>query len=130
MTDRELQALPDSVAKGKFDKPLDEYSWKTTSAPSRDQAGRLRRSHHRRLADGLVRRADVPVPDAAVRDAPMTRRAQARAGMTLMELVIGLAITGMMAAAGAARVRVDHRPPPRDSRRVGRRPSARRRCAR
>lgn len=39
LTDRELQALPDSVAGGKFDKPLDEYSWKTTSTPVSDQAG-------------------------------------------------------------------------------------------
>jgi len=39
MTDRDLQALPDSVAAGKFDKPLDEYSWKTTSTPLDDQAG-------------------------------------------------------------------------------------------
>jgi type II secretory pathway pseudopilin PulG len=39
LTDRELQALPDSVADGKFDKPLDEYSWKTTSTPVSDQAG-------------------------------------------------------------------------------------------
>jgi prepilin-type N-terminal cleavage/methylation domain-containing protein len=39
LTDRELQALPDSVASGKFDKPLDEYTWKTTSTPLSDQAG-------------------------------------------------------------------------------------------
>jgi type II secretory pathway pseudopilin PulG len=39
LTDRELQALPDSVEKGKFDAPLDEYSWKTTSTPLADQAG-------------------------------------------------------------------------------------------
>ena len=39
LTDRELQALPDSVEKGKFDAPLDEYSWKTTSTPLSDQAG-------------------------------------------------------------------------------------------
>jgi len=39
LNDRELQALPDSVEKGKFDPPLDEYSWKTTSAPFADQAG-------------------------------------------------------------------------------------------
>jgi type II secretory pathway pseudopilin PulG len=39
LTDRELQALPDSVEKGKFDAPLDEYSWKTTSTPLPDQAG-------------------------------------------------------------------------------------------
>lgn len=39
LNDQQLQALPDSVASGKFDKPLDEYSWKTTSAPVADQAG-------------------------------------------------------------------------------------------
>ncbi|MDR1989677.1 MAG: type II secretion system GspH family protein [Acidobacteriaceae bacterium] len=39
LTDRELQALPDSITSGKFDKPLDEYTWKTTSAPLSDQAG-------------------------------------------------------------------------------------------
>ena len=39
LTDRELQALPDTVESGKFDKPLDEYSWKTTSAPVSEQAG-------------------------------------------------------------------------------------------
>src|SRR5581483_7877036 len=46
---------------------------------------------------------------SAVGDAPMTRRV--RAGMTLMELVIGLAITGMMATAGAAAFTsiIDHR---------------------
>jgi type II secretory pathway pseudopilin PulG len=39
MTDRELQALPDSVESGKFLAPLDAYSWKTTSTPSEEQAG-------------------------------------------------------------------------------------------
>jgi type II secretory pathway pseudopilin PulG len=39
LTDQELQALPDSVSSGTFPKPLDEYSWKTTSAPLADQAG-------------------------------------------------------------------------------------------
>jgi type II secretory pathway pseudopilin PulG len=39
LTDRELQALPDSVGSGKFLPPLDEYSWKTTSDPVSDQAG-------------------------------------------------------------------------------------------
>ena len=39
LTDRELQALPDTVESGKFDKPLDEYSWKTTSTPVSEQAG-------------------------------------------------------------------------------------------
>jgi prepilin-type N-terminal cleavage/methylation domain-containing protein len=39
LTDRELQALPDSVAAGKFDKPLDEYTWKTSSTTLADQAG-------------------------------------------------------------------------------------------
>jgi type II secretory pathway pseudopilin PulG len=39
LNDRELQALPDSVESGKFPAALDEYSWKTTSAPVSDQAG-------------------------------------------------------------------------------------------
>jgi type II secretory pathway pseudopilin PulG len=39
MTDRELQALPDSVASGKLSRPLDDYQWKTTAAPIDDQAG-------------------------------------------------------------------------------------------
>jgi type II secretory pathway pseudopilin PulG len=39
MTDRELQALPDSVESGKFLAPLDEYTWKTTSTASEEQAG-------------------------------------------------------------------------------------------
>jgi hypothetical protein len=39
MSDRELQALPDSVSKGEFAAPLDEYSWTTTSDPYSDQAG-------------------------------------------------------------------------------------------
>jgi type II secretory pathway pseudopilin PulG len=39
LTDRELQALPDSVEKGKFDKPLDEYTWTTSSAPVSDLPG-------------------------------------------------------------------------------------------
>jgi type II secretory pathway pseudopilin PulG len=39
MTDQQLQSLPDSVTKGRFDKPLDAYSWTTTSAPVADQAG-------------------------------------------------------------------------------------------
>lgn len=37
--DTDLQALPDSVAKGTFDKPLDDYSWIATSKPYSDQAG-------------------------------------------------------------------------------------------
>jgi type II secretory pathway pseudopilin PulG len=37
--DADLQALPDSVAKGSFDKPLDEFSWTATSAAYTDQAG-------------------------------------------------------------------------------------------
>lgn len=37
--DTDLQSLPDSVAKGTFDKPLDEYSWKATSAPVSEQPG-------------------------------------------------------------------------------------------
>ncbi|HSQ30688.1 MAG TPA: type II secretion system protein [Gemmatimonadaceae bacterium] len=39
LNDRELQSLPDSVEKGKFTAPLDEYSWTTTSTPVSEQAG-------------------------------------------------------------------------------------------
>ena len=39
LTDADLQALPDTVAKGQFDAPLNEYSWKATSAPVSEQAG-------------------------------------------------------------------------------------------
>ena len=39
MSDRELQALPDSVEKGKFLAPLDEYSWKTSSTVVGEQGG-------------------------------------------------------------------------------------------
>ena len=39
LSERELQALPDSVESGKFDKPFDEYTWKTTSSPHSNQAG-------------------------------------------------------------------------------------------
>lgn len=33
LNDREFQNLPDSVAKGKFDPPLDDYTWQATSTP-------------------------------------------------------------------------------------------------
>ena len=61
------------------------------------------------MAHGLVHAADVRVPHATIRGARMSTRA--RRGMTLMELVIGLAITGMMAAAGAGTFAsiIDHR---------------------
>jgi hypothetical protein len=39
MTNAELQNVPDSVAKGLFEKPLDEYRWTTTSSPRTDPAG-------------------------------------------------------------------------------------------
>lgn len=39
LTDQELQAVPDSVASGSFDAPLDEYKWATTSAPVAEQPG-------------------------------------------------------------------------------------------
>lgn len=39
LNDRELQSLPDSVQTGTFPAPLDEYTWKTTSAPVSEQAG-------------------------------------------------------------------------------------------
>jgi type II secretory pathway pseudopilin PulG len=39
LTERELLALPDTVAEGRFDAPLEEYRWESTSATSSDQAG-------------------------------------------------------------------------------------------
>jgi type II secretory pathway pseudopilin PulG len=39
LTDTELQSLPDSVAKGKFPVPFDQYTWTTTSSPISDPNG-------------------------------------------------------------------------------------------
>jgi type II secretory pathway pseudopilin PulG len=39
LTDQELQSLPDSIEDGKFAAPLNEYTWKASSAPVSDQAG-------------------------------------------------------------------------------------------
>jgi type II secretory pathway pseudopilin PulG len=39
LTDRDLLNLPDSVAKGQFDPPMDEYKWSTTATPSSSYAG-------------------------------------------------------------------------------------------
>jgi type II secretory pathway pseudopilin PulG len=39
MSDQQLQNLPDSVAKGTFDPPLDSYKWVTTTTPLATQAG-------------------------------------------------------------------------------------------
>jgi type II secretory pathway pseudopilin PulG len=39
LTDQELQAIPDSVAAGKFDAPLEEYSWAIESTPVAEQPG-------------------------------------------------------------------------------------------
>jgi type II secretory pathway pseudopilin PulG len=39
LTDLQLQSLPDTVAKGKFDAPLDEYQWETTATPVAEQGG-------------------------------------------------------------------------------------------
>jgi type II secretory pathway pseudopilin PulG len=39
LNDQELQAIPDSVAAGKFDAPLDEYSWTIESKPVSEQPG-------------------------------------------------------------------------------------------
>ena len=39
LSDRELQALPDTVEKGTFPPPLNQYTWKTTSTPVSEQAG-------------------------------------------------------------------------------------------
>jgi type II secretory pathway pseudopilin PulG len=39
LSDQELQAIPDSVAAGTFDAPLDEYSWTIESNPVAEQPG-------------------------------------------------------------------------------------------
>jgi type II secretory pathway pseudopilin PulG len=39
LSDTELQAIPDSVAKGTFDAPLAEYHWTTNSTAVSDQPG-------------------------------------------------------------------------------------------
>ena len=39
LTDQELQAIPDSVAAGQFDAPLDAYTWTVESAPVAEQPG-------------------------------------------------------------------------------------------
>jgi type II secretory pathway pseudopilin PulG len=39
LNDRELQNLPDSVSKGKFDPPLDGYRWESASSPVSTQGG-------------------------------------------------------------------------------------------
>jgi type II secretory pathway pseudopilin PulG len=39
MTDRDLLNLPDSIAGGTFEWPMDEYAWTTTSTPNSDYAG-------------------------------------------------------------------------------------------
>ena len=39
LNDQELQAIPDSVATGKFDAPMDEYSWAIESQPVSEQPG-------------------------------------------------------------------------------------------
>jgi len=39
MSDQQLQNLPDSVAKGTFDPPLNAYTWTTTTTPLATQAG-------------------------------------------------------------------------------------------
>jgi type II secretory pathway pseudopilin PulG len=39
LSDQELQAIPDSVAAGRFDAPLEEYSWTIESSPVAEQPG-------------------------------------------------------------------------------------------
>jgi type II secretory pathway pseudopilin PulG len=39
LNDQELQVVPDSVASGKFDAPLDEYSWTIDAQPVAEQPG-------------------------------------------------------------------------------------------
>jgi type II secretory pathway pseudopilin PulG len=39
LNDQELQVIPDSIASGKFDPPMDEYSWTIDSEPVSEQPG-------------------------------------------------------------------------------------------
>ena len=39
LTDQELQVIPDSVATGTFDAPMDEYRWAIESSPVAEQPG-------------------------------------------------------------------------------------------
>jgi type II secretory pathway pseudopilin PulG len=39
LNDQELQVIPDSVASGTFDPPMDEYSWTVASSPVSEQPG-------------------------------------------------------------------------------------------
>ena len=39
LNDQELQVIPDTVAAGNFDAPMDEYSWTIESKPVADQPG-------------------------------------------------------------------------------------------
>ena len=39
LSDQELQAIPDSVAAGRFDPPMEEYSWTIESSPVAEQPG-------------------------------------------------------------------------------------------
>src|ERR1019366_5679523 len=39
MSDQDLQAIPDSVKKGRFDPPLNEYSWETAVSTVAGEAG-------------------------------------------------------------------------------------------
>jgi type II secretory pathway pseudopilin PulG len=39
LSDTELQSIPDSVAAGTFDEPMDEYSWTIESSPVAEQPG-------------------------------------------------------------------------------------------
>jgi hypothetical protein len=39
LNDRDFQSVPDSVAQGQFDAPLDEYRWTTTVTPNTAYAG-------------------------------------------------------------------------------------------
>jgi type II secretory pathway pseudopilin PulG len=39
LNDAELQAIPDTVAAGTFDAPLDDYSWTVESSPVSEQPG-------------------------------------------------------------------------------------------
>src|SRR5688572_618696 len=39
LSDQELQTIPDSIASGQFDAPLEEYAWSVESTPVAEQPG-------------------------------------------------------------------------------------------
>ena len=127
LTDASSSRCPTRWQKGKFPAPLDGvHVDHDVQSDLRSRLACTTSTSRSNWANGSYPVRTYRYRHPLAGDSPMMR---ARRGMTLMELVIGLAITGMMAAAGAGAFEsiIDHRQ--RDSRR-GRLDGARRRAAR